>query len=228
MEFKELASIAQKTLNQRRLSKLATAGTVAAALLTDKGNVYTGVCIDVPAGMGFCAEHAAAAAVKKTKNGKIGVIATPASVKSDAYKLKIKSICPDAEIYSKACPLFVPLVENGHLESKVAHLVAEEYLQSFLENGVDTLIMGCTHYPLLKNTIADVLGDEIALVDIGEATAQYVSSLLCKEKMLAEKNDDGICRYYVSDEVDNFETLGSLFLQSKIEGLVKKIDIDKF
>jgi len=200
---------------------VAACGTASAVALPQLANDFAVPVLGV-------LEHAAAAAVKKTKNGKIGVIATPASVKSDAYKLKIKSICPDAEIYSKACPLFVPLVENGHLESKVAHLVAEEYLQSFLENGVDTLIMGCTHYPLLKNTIADVLGDEIALVDIGEATAQYVSSLLCKEKMLAEKNDDGICRYYVSDEVDNFETLGSLFLQSKIEGLVKKIDIDRF
>ncbi len=173
-------------------------------------------------------EAAAKAALAQTKNYKIGVIATAATVKSDAYKKMICSIREDARVYSKACPLFVPLVENGHLETQVARLVAEEYLETVLEFGADTLIMGCTHYPLLRKTISSVLGDGVRLIDVGEAMAAQVKESLNADGLLNEKHTGGSCRYYVSDEVDDFETFGSMFLQSRIEGMVSKIDIDKY
>ncbi|MBQ4160283.1 MAG: glutamate racemase [Clostridia bacterium] len=173
-------------------------------------------------------EEAAKSALSKTKCGKIGVIATSATVKSDAYKNVIQSISPETQVYSKACPLFVPLVENGHLDSEVAHLVAEEYLEDVQDSGADALIMGCTHYPLLRNTIADVLGDGVSLIDVGEAMAKRVKGLLSEMDIASDKQTGGSCRYFVSDEVDNFEALGGLFLQSKIEGMVSKIDIDKY
>lgn len=173
-------------------------------------------------------DAAANAALTATKNGKIAVIATAATVKSDAYRKRLLSLKPELEVFSKACPLFVPLVENGHTNSEVAHLVAEEYLQEVRSFGADTLIMGCTHYPLLSKTIGDVLGGGVKLIDVGEALALEMKALLEKDGLLSGKASGGTCRYYVSDEVDNFETLGGLFLQSKIEGMVSKIDIDKY
>ncbi len=173
-------------------------------------------------------EQAAKSAIAASKNKKIAVIATSATIKSEAYKKVICRLCSDAVVYSKACPLFVPLVENGHLDSEVAHLVASEYLEEIVQSGADTLIMGCTHYPLLRKTIADVLGDEVALIDVGEAMAKYIRSLLEMQELLSAKKTGGVCCYYVSDEVDNFEALGGLFLQSEIEGMVSKIDIDKY
>ncbi len=173
-------------------------------------------------------DAAASSALSATKNGKIAVIATAATVKSDAYRKKLVAIKTDAEVFSKACPLFVPLVENGHLDSQVAHLVAEEYLSEVSAFGADTLIMGCTHYPLLAKTIGDVLGDGVRLIDVGEAISRQMLEVLKQRDLLSDKSEGGVCRYYVSDEVDNFETLGGLFLQSKIEGMVSKIDIDKY
>lgn len=200
---------------------VAACGTASAVALPELADSF-----DVPV-LGVLSQ-AAQSAVAASKNKKIAVIATAATIKSDAYKKTIESICPEASVFSKACPLFVPLVENGHLDTKVAHLVAEEYLNEVVTSGADTLIMGCTHYPLLRKTIADVLGDEVALIDVGEAMAKHIRSLLEQRNMCALRETSGTCRYYVSDEVDNFETLGGLFLQSEIEGMVKKIDIDKY
>ncbi len=173
-------------------------------------------------------EEAAKSALERTVNGKIGIIATAATVKSDAYRNMICKLKPETAVYSKACPLFVPLVENGHLDSEVAHLVAQEYLEEIIDFGADALIMGCTHYPLLRRTVADVLGDGVTLIDVGEVIANRIKTILDEKQLQSEKKSGGTCRYFVSDEVDNFETLGGLFLQSKIEGMVNQIDIDKF
>lgn len=173
-------------------------------------------------------DAAAGSALSATRNGKVAVIATAATVKSDAYRKKLVALDKDVEVFSKACPLFVPLVENGHLDSQVAHLVAEEYLSEVSAFGADTLIMGCTHYPLLSKTIGDVLGAGVRLIDVGEAISRQMLEVLKQRDLLSDKAEGGVCRYYVSDEVDNFETLGGLFLQSKIEGMVSKIDIDKY
>lgn len=171
---------------------------------------------------------ASESAVKATKNGKIGIIATPSTIVSKAYDKHISNIATDVQTYSAACPLFVPLVENGHTHSQVAQLIAKEYLQDIRDQGVDTLILGCTHYPLLKDTIRDIMGCNVTLIDVGEEVAKVVANFLDKECMLADGGKMGTYQYYVSDTTDNFENLGSTFLEQQIKGQVEKIDIEKY
>lgn len=173
-------------------------------------------------------EAAAKSAVSETINNKIGIIATPATIKSDAFGKKIKSFLADAEVFSQACPLFVPLVENGHFDTKVASLVAEEYLAPLKKGGVDTLILGCTHYPLLKNVISKYMGFDTKLIDAGEAAAKYTQRYLTENNMKNSSAHRAKYSYFVSDSTDNFAHLGSLFLQKEIGEMVNKIDIEKY
>lgn len=173
-------------------------------------------------------EAAAAAAIKATKNGKIGIIGTKGTIKSGAYERYINSQNGDIKTFSKACPLFVPLVENGHFDTMVAELVTEEYLTEIKENGVDTLILGCTHYPLLKNTIARFMGDNVTLIDAGAEVAKLLRLTLERENMLSETPSDAQYKYYVSDDVDGFEHLGGMFLEQTLCEKVEKIDIEKY
>ena len=182
--------------------------------------------IGIPA-VGVISETAASA-VRQTKNNRIGVIATPATIKSGAFQKEICRIAPEAETFAQPCPLFVPLVENGHFDTQVARLVAQEYLTPLKEAGVDTLILGCTHYPLLKNVIGETMGEQVALVDAGEEVAQYVKRYLTGHGLLAEKREKGSYSYFVSDSTDSFSHLGSLFLQQDIGEMVNLIDIEKY
>lgn len=118
-------------------------------------------------------QSAAAAAVRATRTGLIGVIGTPATVKSGSYNAAIAALMPGARIVATACPLFVPLVENGYFgaDNAVTRLVARDYLKDIRAAGVDTLILGCTHYPLIAPIIADLMGPEVALIDPGRETA---------------------------------------------------------
>lgn len=195
-----------------------TASSVALPVVQDK--------IGVPA-IGVISETAACA-VRQTKNNKIGVIATPATVKSGAFQKEIGRIAPQAQAFAKACPLFVPLVENGHFDTQVTRLVALEYLTPLKEAGVDTLILGCTHYPLLKKVIRETMGPQVSLVDAGEEAAKYVKRYLTEHDLLAEKREKGSYSYFVSDSSDNFSHLGSLFLQRDIGEMVNLIDIEKY
>ena len=122
---------------------------------------YTGV-------IGAAARAAAAA----TKNKRIGVIGTAATIRSDSYATQLKDLVPGVQIFARACPLFVPLVENGYVNGdKVTQLMIEEYLTPVRDSGIDTLILGCTHYPLLKKMIGDFVGDSVTLIDPGKLTA---------------------------------------------------------
>lgn len=173
-------------------------------------------------------EPAAEAAIKATENGKIGIIGTPGTIKSGSYEKLIKERKPQFEIFTRACPLYVPLVENGHFDTKVAELVTEEYLTEIKAAGVDTLILGCTHYPLLKNTISRFMGDKVSLIDAGQEVAKALKEILNENELHSQVCDEIQYRYYVSDNVDGFENLGGLFLEKKINGQVEKIDIEKF
>lgn len=168
------------------------------------------------------------AAISATKNGKIGIIGTSGTIKSGAYERYIEGKNPAIETFSKACPLFVPLVENGHFDTMVAELVTEEYLAGIKESGVDTLILGCTHYPLLKNTIARFMGSGVTLIDAGAEVAKELKRLLTENDLCADDSGEGNYSYYVSDNVDGFETLGGTFLEQTILGKVEKIDIEKY
>jgi glutamate racemase len=119
-------------------------------------------------------ESGARAALAQTRNRKIGVIATTATITSGAYERALKTLAPDLSLVAKACPLFVPLVEEGWTDHPVTRQVAEEYLTPLRAVGVDTLILGCTHYPLLKYLLAQVMGPDVALIDAGEQTAREV------------------------------------------------------
>jgi glutamate racemase len=167
-------------------------------------------------------------AAKVTKNKKIGIIGTNATIKSKKYEETIKKLDPSIKTVSAPCPLFVPFVENGMAESEAAYLVAKEYLDIFKKEGVDTLILGCTHYPLLAKTIKRVLGDSITLIDSGASTAMYVKEYLEKNDMLAGKKQKEQYKYFVSDSTSDFSKIANLFLGKNIDNLVEKIDIEKY
>ncbi len=168
------------------------------------------------------------AAVRATKNGKIGIIGTPGTIKSGSYERLIREYDPALKTFTRACPLFVPLVENGHFNTPVTKLVIEEYLEEIRAAGVDTLILGCTHYPLLKQAIREYMGDEVVLIDPGAEVAIYLKKKFDDGGLHGEQTDQNQYQYFVSDNVQGFEELGSMFLETKINGQVQKIDIEKY
>lgn len=183
---------------------------------------------DVPISLLGVVEAAAVAAIKATKNNKIGIIGTKGTIKSGAYEKYIEAANSEIKTFSKACPLFVPLVENGHFDTMVAELVTEEYLTKIKESGVDTLILGCTHYPLLKKTIARFMGEGVTLIDAGAEVAKLLKITLERNDMLAENAAAEQYKYYVSDDIDGFENLGGMFLEQTLSNKVEKIDIEKY
>src|SRR5699024_4664646 len=118
----------------------------------------------------------------------------------------IRDMMPDVEITAKACPLFVPLVENGYVQdgNPVTKLVIADYLESVRAAGIDTLILGCTHYPLLKKMIGDYVGESVTLIDSGKVTAQAAAAALADLDLLSGRGEGGTARYFVSDTPDNF------------------------
>ncbi len=166
------------------------------------------------------------AAVKMTKNKKIGVIGTNGTIKSGAYEAIIEK--HGIKTYSAACPLFVPLVENGHFETEVARLVVKEYLEPIKNAGVDTLILGCTHYPHLKKVIGEYMGEDVSLIDPGIELSKFLKENFASDMLHDETEDSEKYRYFVSDSPEGFEELASTFLERDVNGKVKKIDIEKY
>lgn len=162
-----------------------------------------------------------------TQSGKIGVIGTHGTVRSGKYLQTLKRIDSGLEVYSKACPMFVPLVENGYTDGAVARLIAAEYLQPLKEAGVDTLILGCTHYPLLRGVIHDIMGEQVQLVDAGAEAAVYAKQKL-EEKDLLCSRGYGAAQYYVSDAVDNFTEIAGMFLEKSVDGSVHLVNIENY
>lgn len=161
-------------------------------------------------------EPGAEAAVKHSKN-KIGVIGTAATIKSGSYEKSIIERRSDARVISKACPLFVPLVEEGWIDHKVTRLVTEEYLLPLKEEGIDTLVLGCTHYPVLKKVIADVLGKEIRLIDSAITTAEKVYDILKSLGWINSAQNPDDDEFFVTDFPDRFKKVGEIFLNRKIK-----------
>ncbi len=168
------------------------------------------------------------AAVRATKNKKIGVIGTPGTIKSGEYEKQINAYDSSMQVFAKACPMFVPLVENGYFDTPVTRLIVEEYLEGIRSEGVDTLILGCTHYPLLEKVIHEYMGDGVTLINSGAEVAKYLKKKLDSETAHSEKIDENQYRYYVSDDISSFEELGGIFLEREINGQVTKIDIEKY
>jgi glutamate racemase len=170
-------------------------------------------------------EPGAKRAVEVTRNGKIGVIGTTGTIKSSAYTRAIKRLAPEAEVLTKACPLFVPLAEEGWTDNEVARLTARTYLQELKDAGVDTLVLGCTHYPLLKPIIAEVMGPDVVLVDSAEEIARTVLQILTKKKMLRPAAEKGNHHYFVSDIPAGFIRVGNRFLGGRL-GDVYQVNLD--
>ena len=174
-------------------------------------------------------EPAVERAAELTRSGKLGLVATRASVGSGAYERAFHKLDPELEVHALACPLFVPLVEEGRCRpgDMVIETVAREYLTPLKETGIDTLVLGCTHYPLLEEIIGNVMGPNVALVDVGAEAARACRTLLAEQDALAEDRQ-GSARYYTSDRAADFRRLSTLFLGEDAGGLVEHIDISQY
>lgn len=169
----------------------------------------------------------AAAAVRATKNGKIGIIGTEATISSGVYEEAVQRIRGDIEIFTKACPMFVSLAESGWWKNDIAVRIAQEYLLPLKEQGIDTLVLGCTHYPLLQDAISQVMGEGVQLVNSAVEVAKVVKEVLAKHDLQRNHQVAPVYRYYTSDSVEKFEALGSSFLGFPIHS-AEKIDIEKY
>ena len=161
-------------------------------------------------------EPGAKEAVRHSKNKKIGIIGTKATISSMAYVNAMKRLDPDIEVFSKPCPLFVPIAEEGLENDKVAIFMAEKYLEELKACGIDTLVLGCTHYPLLEWAIKTIMGDGITIINTGIETAKEVQKTLDKKRIL---NDSGkrISEYFVTDSPETFKEIGNRFLGEEIK-----------
>ena len=169
-------------------------------------------------------EAGARQAAAATRTGKIGVIGTRATVASLCYPKALESLRPGTAVVSAACPLFVPLVEEGWMDHEVTWKVAREYLEPLRHAGVDTLILGCTHYPLLKKVISGVMGEGTVLIDSGEAMAAELRDQLLALGLLAAGARPGDHRFFVSDQPDRFHAEGKRFLGETVIGRVQAVD----
>ncbi|MDD5108150.1 MAG: glutamate racemase [Candidatus Omnitrophica bacterium] len=161
-------------------------------------------------------------AVYASQNKRIGVIGTKGTIKSRTYEIEIKQLDPKAKVTVVACPLFVPFVEEGWLSGEVVLSVAKEYLKPLREAGVDTVILGCTHYPLLKPVIQEILGKNVTLIDSAKQVAFEVKKILASEDML-NRGKGGKHKFYVSDNPEWFSSLAQRFMGRKLTN-VKKVD----
>ncbi len=158
-------------------------------------------------------------ALDVSKKNKIGVIGTRATISSGAYERLIKNGRPRAEVVSKACPLFVPLVEEGWLDNGITAKIVDEYLAEFKSKRIEALILGCTHYPLLKGAICRYMGEGVELVDSAEETAKTVKAVLSEKKIFSNRKSKVASRYFVTDEPSAFKAVGERFLGSRIESI---------
>lgn len=165
-------------------------------------------------------------AVKETKNGRIGVIGTRATISNQAYSKAIKDINSTIEVFEKACPLFVPIAEEGWTHHQATYEIAEEYLKELREHEIDTLVLGCTHYPILADVIQDVIGKDVKLIDSGIATAEVVRSEINRIGFETNSAGPGNLDLYVSDIPTTFKQVAELFLGKQINDVVK-VDIEE-
>ncbi|OGP56405.1 MAG: glutamate racemase [Deltaproteobacteria bacterium RBG_13_52_11] len=167
-------------------------------------------------------EPGARRASEVTQNKRIGVIGTEGTVKSRAYERAIQMIDQKIAIISRACPLFVPLAEEGWMDNEVTRLTAQSYLSPLCEEKIDTLVLGCTHYPLLETVIREVMGDEVCLVNSGKETAKEVQRVLNEQGIATPGKRDGSYKFYVTDNAKRFIKVGERFLGRRL-GAVNEV-----
>ena len=152
------------------------------------------------------------AALNATKTKRIGIIATPATVKSNSMGKRLKELDSEVEIISVGCTDFVPLIESGHIGDEIIYTSARGYLEQIKEFGVDALILGCTHYPIIAKVISDIMGDGVALIDSGKETATGIKMTLEKLELLNERTSGGNAEYFVTNNPDAFDNVAKVFL----------------
>ena len=169
-------------------------------------------------------------AAQATKNKKIGIIGTEATVNSGMYVKLIQEFLPDAEVIGKACPLFVPLVEEGWTKDPVTEEVARRYLADLQKSEIDSLILGCTHYPLLRHMVGEIMGESVTLVNPAYETALELKALLEREGIANDgenKNFENPYEFFVSDLADKFKTFANSILPCDVTS-IKKINIEEY
>lgn len=203
---------------------VAACGTISSTLTQEEAAVF-------PVPYFGVVEAAVATATRSTKNGRIGVIGTEAAVGAGSYQRALAGLGRGYEVTANPCPLFVPLVEYGHFTpgDAMARLAAEEYLAPVKAAGVDTLILGCTHYPLLTGVIGEYMGDGVTLVDPGRETALALKDTLKNLGLLADGDEaHGRVDYYVSAAPTRFEALSRIFMGRHAGGDVELVDIEEY
>ncbi|MBR6771604.1 MAG: glutamate racemase [Lachnospiraceae bacterium] len=169
-------------------------------------------------------------AAESTKNGRVGVIGTEGTIGSRIYSTYIKEINPEIQVMGKACPLFVPLVEEGLWQDPVTDEIAKRYLGGLIDSEIDTLILGCTHYPLIRSTLGRIIGEGVTLVNPAYETARELKELLEREQLLNEKKQElgmNCYRFYVSDMAEKFQSFANSILKYGILS-ARKIDIEHY
>ena len=156
-------------------------------------------------------------ALEVSRSGRIGVIGTEGTIRSQAYEREILNGRPGVSVFTAACPLFVPLAEEGWADHKIACMAAEEYIRPLLDHNIDTLVLGCTHYPLLKRTLQNTVGDGVTLIDSAEETAKTVAGLLERQGLGRRIPSDSAPRYFVTDIPDRFQRVGGAFLGGPLD-----------
>ncbi|MBR2043227.1 MAG: glutamate racemase [Clostridia bacterium] len=201
---------------------VAACGTVS-SVASDIGNQLPVPYVEV-------VSHAGKAAAMATKNGKIGVIGTNATINSGEHRRYILEYLPTAEVYCQSCTLFVPLVETGWVDENdpVVYETVKKYLTPLMEAQVDTLILGCTHYPVLSAAIKRVMGEKVTLINAGISTAEAVKKALAENGLLNQSGQKATCEYFVSDITPSFSKIAALLLgKAPQESSVQQVDIEK-
>ena len=165
-------------------------------------------------------------ALKITRNKKIGIIGTRTTTDNKAYSKALKKADEKINVFEKACPLFVPLAEEGWTKHKATYEIAEEYLKGLKEQNIDTLILGCTHYPILAGVIQGVIGENVKLIDSGIAAAELIKVEIERIGSINDSNSIGSREFYVTDIPKKFKEIAELFLSSPVEE-VKKVELDE-
>lgn len=192
-------------------------------------SVAADAAVDLPVPFIEVVSHSVKAAVAATQNRKIGVLGTAATIRSGAHKRQIRALLPDAEVVENSATLFVPLVEEGWFsaDDPVVLETVRRYVQPLSDAGVDTVILGCTHFPVLSEAICRVMGDKVTLINMGTAAALAVAERLQKDGLETDVKTAGDHRFYVSDKAASFREIASVLLGEDLcDGKVEQVDIN--
>ena len=172
-------------------------------------------------------QPAAQQACALTSGRRIGVVGTNATLRSNAFGKAIRSIRADVRVFGNPCPLLVHLVENGMVQpdNQITNLTVQMYLEPLMREKIDTLILGCTHYPLLYDIFNRLLGYQVTLIDPGKCAAGYVQRYLMQHDLLADRQREGVTEYNVTDETDSFGKTASIFLGQEVAGTVNRVEL---